>query len=287
MLCRCPSAAVAGCVAMLLLGVTAPSGASTWTNADADDDWNNPNNWGGGDFTGGPGVVPTQGGNIGAAIGAAPLEINQAGLTSLYLIVNNQVDITGGDLIYTGDGLLGSDLGGGAGGVGMATINQTGGTITQTGGGSGFLVGHSLSADYSISGGSVVVQNTAPSLSVDWTLDGTASAASSLNISGTGVVDVQADNLHFGPASTLNITDDGVLIWRNKTVADISLPLSGGVFDGVPVIDPSATINARVIQVGNDVHFVVVPEPAALSLCGLAAVAALGFTQWRGPQSAT
>lgn len=234
--------------------------ASTWTNGAGDNNWNNTANWGGGDFSGGAGIVPSTAGGIGAAVGAVPLTINQAGLTAQYMIVNNAVNITGGDFTYVGDGLWGSSIGGGAGGIGMATITQTAGTVTQTGGGAGFLIGHNLPTTYSISGGSVVVQSTTPSLSVDWTIDGTASTPSSLNISGNGVVDVQAERLHIGPQGDLNVTGNGKLIWRNHVVADVFSTLSGGNFEGAPVLHPGTgaqrTINSMPIQVGSDVHFV-------------------------------
>ena len=232
--------------------------ASAYLGGGVLNDWTDVNNWGAGDFTGGAGIVPSQAGNVGSAFGDVDFTFGEAApVDSLYLIVGssagNTFTMASGQLTYTGDGLLGTTL---SVATGDADIDHTGGTLIQTGGGAGFLVGHNAGADYSISGGTVDVQATSPSLSVDWTLDGTASAASSLNISGSGIVDVSAPNLHFGPQATLNVAGSGVLIWRNHTIADVFGTLSGGTFEGAPVIDPGATINASVTQVGSDVHFV-------------------------------
>lgn len=275
---RLPSAIIAA--ALVATTLLSTSQGSTWTNLLADGDWNNGLNWGGGDFTGGPGAVPTQAGSVGVGVGAVPLTINQAGLTSLYMIVNNQVNITGGDLTYTGDGLWGSGIGGGSGGVGMATVNQTGGTLRQTGGGAGFLIGHNRPATYNISGGSIVVGPDGQSLIVDFFYPavGSSSDPSVLNISGNGLVDVQAPRFALGPQATLNITGSGKLIWRNHTVADLAGTIT---FDGFPapdngprpVIDPTAVFNARAIQVGPDVHLVPVPEPTGIFLAAIAALA--------------
>lgn len=270
--------------ALVATTLLSTSQASTWTNLLADGDWNNGLNWGGGDFTGGPGAVPTQAGSVGAAVGAAPLTINQAGLTSLYMIVNNQVNITGGDLTYTGDGLWGSAIGGAGGGVGMATVNQTGGTVTQTGGGAGFLVGHNRPGTYNISAGSVVVQPGAPGLIVDFDLLSTPSTASVLNISGNGLVDVQAERFRLGPMGTLNITGNGKLIWRNRTLADLAGTIAypgfpAGSNEPRPVIEPTAVLNARAIQVGPDVHLVPVPEPTGIFLAAIVALAAVATSR--------
>jgi hypothetical protein len=250
---------------MLLLTFFSRATASTWLNTAADDDWNNTANWGGGDFTGGAGVVPTQAGNVGVAVRTAPLTLNQSGLTSLYMIVNGPVNVLGGDLVYTGDGLWGSAIGGAAGGSG-AVINQSGGTITQTGGGAGFLIGHNVGATYTMTGGSLIVQAGAPSLTIDWVHDGTVSAPSTLNIGGNAVVDVASEFL-MGPQGTLNVTDDGLLIWRNRTLADLA---GNSVIGNGPRLNPSANFNARAIQVGQDVHFVRVPEPAGILLMAMA-----------------
>ena len=200
------------------------------------------------------------------------------------------VDITGGDLVYTGDGLWGSGIAGASTGdpdpgadppvLGSATINQTGGTITQTGGGAGFLVGHNRPATYNISDGTVIVQDTAPGLIVDFFYEevGSSSDPSELNISGNGLVDIQGPRFAIGPQGTLNITGNGKLIWRNHTVDDLAGTITFENFpDGAngprPVIDPTGVLNARAIQVGDDVHLVAVPEPAGILLLAIAGMA--------------
>ena len=299
LLCDGRKTVAGGCIIATLLVLVlfpSPSAASTWTNILGDGNWNDGLNWGGGDFTGGPGAVPDQAGSIGAAVGAVPLTINQSGLTALYMIVNNQVDITGGDLVYTGDGLWGSGIGGGSGGdpdpddpddpddpvvLGMATVNQTGGTLTQTGGGAGFLVGHNRPAEYNISGGSIVVQETSPGLFVDFAYPavGSSSDPSVLNVSGDAVVDVFGPRLGIGPQGTLNVTGNGRVIWRNHSVADLDGDITFENFPEPdngprPVIDPTGVLNARAIQVGPDVHLVAVPEPTTvwLGMTGLVAL---------------
>jgi hypothetical protein len=280
-------------IATLLTGclMTSAVVASTWTNVNSNDDWNDLLNWGAGDFTGGVGVIPDQAGSVGVAVGAVPLTISQSGLNSLYMIVNNQVDITGGDLVYTGDGLWGSGIGAAGGGdpdpdvdppmLGSATINQTGGTLTQTGGGAGFLVGHNRSATYNISGGTVIVEAGAPGLIVDFAYPevGSSSNPSELNISGNGVVDIWGPRFALGPQGTLNITDDGLLIWRDHTLVDLAGTITYDAFpEGAngprPVLDPGSVLNARALQVGPDVFLVavpdVIPEPAGIVLLAIA-----------------
>jgi len=284
-----PRAVLRLTMAALLTGclLTSTAVASTWTNLAANGDWNDPLNWGAGDFTGGVGVIPDQAGSIGVSVGAVPLTINQSGLSSLYMIINGEVDITGGDLVYTGDGLWGSGISDGAGGgdpdpdgdpavLGSATVNQTGGTITQTGGGAGFLVGHNRAATYNISGGSVIVEETGQALMVDWTVDGTVSTPSVLNISGDGVVDVHA-RFAIGPQGAVNISDNGVLIWRNHMVADLGGTIAwehlGEPSNApVPVRAPGGILSARAIQVGPDVHLLAVPEPAGIVLLAIAGI---------------
>ena len=272
------------CLAATLLGLArlqAPSEASTWTNILGDGDWTNGLNWGGGDFTGGPGAAPDQAWSTGAAVGDVPFTFNQAGSTSLYMIVNNVVDIIGGDLVYTGDGLWGSGIGGASlgdpdpdnGVFGQATINQTGGTLTQTGGGAGFLVGHNRPATYNISGGSVIVEAGSPGLVVDFAYAevGSQSEPSVLNVSGDAVIDIHGPRFGIGPQGTVNVTENGVIIWRNHVVADLDGTITYDTFpepanEPRPVIDPTGVLNARAIQVGPDVHLVVVPEPSGMLL---------------------
>jgi len=213
-------------------------------------DWFDAGNWDGG-------VSPQSGSKGAVFVSSTPYTVTAAGTSgadSQFLVVGgpNSLTVEGGEVTYTGDGLIGTTA---YSAGGETNVTQTGGTFIQQGGGVGLLVGHNAGSSWDISGGQIEVQATAPSLTVDWTLDGSASAASSLNISGTAVVDV-ASRLHFGPQSTLNVTGDGVLIWRDHTVADVFGTLSGGDFEGVPVIDDGATINAEPTQVGPDVHFV-------------------------------
>ena len=256
--------------AVLSLGIVPSVFGSAWVGGGFPNVWGDPANWGAGDFTGGAGIVPSQAGNVGSAFGDVDFTFGEAApVDSLYLIVGssagNTFTMASGQLTYTGDGLLGTTL---SVATGDADIDHTGGTLIQTGGGAGFLVGHNAGADYSISGGSVVVQSGAPSLTVNFTGGGGADVASSLNISGTGVVDVDTD-LVINANGTLNVTDSGVLIWRNHVVADVS----GANFLG--------TINAAVTQVENDVHFTV-PEPTSFVMLALGIIGLAGVVRRRG-----
>lgn len=249
------------CVVMtLVLGLcVSTTNASIWTNGSGDGDWFNPDNWPA--FITGPGVPSL--GAVGAYIDAgADMDFNYTGAEALYLIVGGTsgFSVSGGDLTYFGDGLLGF--------VGPTVINHTGGTVTQTGGGAGALFGHGASLTYNISGGSFTATNTCPGFVIDWTLDGSASAASELTISGDAVVDVDT-LLHLGPAATLNVLDDGKLIWRNHVIADLNGNLPEAYFGGPSVISATAVLNALAVQVGDDVHFVAIPEPASIALLGL------------------
>ncbi len=240
---------------LMILVISSSVIGSAYVGGGVLNSWTDVNNWGGGDFTGGAGIVPSQAGNVGSAFGDIDFTFGEAApVDSLYLVVGssagNTFTMASGQLTYTGDGLIGTTL---SVATGAATIVHTGGTLIQTGGGAGFLVGHNSAANYSISGGSVMVQSGAPTLTIDFPDGG---AASSLNISGTGTVDVDTD-LVINVNGTLNVTDDGVLIWRNHVVADVG----GANFGG--------TINATISQVGNDVHFTVIPEPSTLVMFGL------------------
>ena len=295
--------ATASVCATFIVGVLflAPTSASTWTNASLNGDWNDAGNWGdGNDFTGGVGEVPAlpaappAGGDIGAAVGAAPLNFNQTGARALYMIANNFVNIQGGDLTYWGDGLWGSNIGGAASGIGFATINHSAGDVTHLANPSaGFLIGHNVDATYRITGGTVNVDCTDCMLAVDFDSGpdgfdgdggfGVPSNVSELNIGGDAVVTVNG-NLHIGAQGTLNVVDNGLLIWRNRSVSDLDGEFDVLGVDTFPVISPpdpengypGGMINALVLQVGDDVHFVEIPEPSTPVLLLVAAA----FATW-------
>lgn len=261
------------CFVVLTLGLgLSTTYASLWTNADGDDNWLNPNNWGDGDFTGEAGVLPDDEFGVGAMFGsAATLYFNQVvDMPSEYMIVSGpSVNILGGDLTYFGDGLWGYFNGtSGADVNDIADVNQTGGIVTQTGGGAGFLIGHNRGCNYKISAGMIHCLETCPSLCVDFDFPkfGVNSKPSSLTISGNAVVDVESPSLHFGANATLNVLENGMLIWRDHTLLDLEgeITINPGVDSTGPVIDPNAVINADVLQVGPDVFFIaqpVDPEP--------------------------
>ena len=254
---RCKIIVLSVLVLTLGMGVSTTH-ASTWTNATGDDDWFNPDNWGGGDMTGGPGEVPDVTRSNGCFVGPVPLNFNSVGATSMYMIANNEVTISGGDLTYTGDGLWGCDFGDG---LGYCRATQTGGTVTQTGGGAGFLIGHNLGdannpSTYSISGGQLITERGCTSLTIDFLHDGNPSNMAELNISGDAVVDVRGIlGLVMGPQGTLNVSGGGRLIWRDHTLEDLEGDIDFLTYSG-PRIDPNAVINALAIQVGEDVHFI-------------------------------
>ena len=119
-------------------------------------------------------------------------------------------------------------------------------------------------ATWDISGGSITVEGTAPRLQIDWN---NGAPGSELNISGTGLVDLTTGFV-LGSGGTLNVSDAGLLIWRNSTLADAA--------------ELGGTINATASQVGNDVHFTsVVPEPVTIVLAGLAFVGLAGVARRR------
>ena len=233
-----PLALVATCLCL------ASANASNYTaNGTDPDDWFDAGNWdvqdGGGT---GPGV-PSQAGNIGAVfVGGTPYTMTGAGATgatSLFFVVGgtDTLTIEGGDLTYDGDGLIGTDL---FSAGGATNVTQTGGAITQQAGSNGLLIGHQATATWDISGGSMLVEGTAPSLTIDF---GGAAPGSELNISGSGLVTVDTGiDLVLGAGGTLNVTDSGKLVWRDRTLADVAS--LGGI------------INATAMQVNSDIEFV-------------------------------
>ena len=240
MKCRIQTVAVA--VLILALGGAASVCAATWNNSQADGDINNAANWGG--------TIPS--GTEGAVVGpTTPLAINQVFTNgtdnrAAYLVTGaaGLTIAAGGSFIYTGDGLLGS-TGFGAGGA--STITHTGGTLTQDGGGAGCLIGHNAVGTYNISGGNLNVVSNCPALQIDHS---GGSDGSSLNISGTGRVDVgDGVDLVINAGGTLTVTGDGLLVWHNRTVDQ-------ALFAG--------SLSAQITQVGSNVHFtapVTAPEP--------------------------
>ncbi len=236
MKCNIQTVAVAGLI--LALGGAASVRAATWNNSQADGDINNAANWGG--------TFPSDATGEGAIVGATPLVINQVfnnggDNRSQYLItgVGGMTVAAGGSFTYLGDGLLGSTAGGAGGGA--STITHTGGTLTQDGGGAGCLIGHNAVGTYNISGGNLYVLPTlgCPSLTIRHSA---GSDGSSLNISGTGQVDVEAGvALVVNAGGTLNVTGDGLLVWHDRTVAETAAFAS--------------RVNGQIIQVGSDVHF--------------------------------
>lgn len=246
-----PSLAALACLILVTGSNQAHSATTTWTNGLADGDINKAGNWSAG--------LPSDAANRGALVTTTALVIDKAfnnagdNRSEFLIIGSGGLSITtGASFTYLGDGLLGTTyLGAGAG-----TITQTGGTLIQDGGGAGFLVGHSAVGTYNISGGNLYVQGVAPTLTINFGASG-----SSLNISGSGIVDVgSATNLVVKSGGTLDVTGDGLLIWRNRT-------LDQAVFGG--------TVNASITQVGNDLHFTAIPEPHAALLGGLGLLALL------------
>jgi hypothetical protein len=111
------------------------------------------------------------------------------------------------------------------------------------------LIGHDAVGTYNISGGNLMVSGATLTIDYDGGSDG-----SSLNISGTGRVDVEAGvNLVVNAGGTLNVTGEGLLVWHDRTLTDpVYLALAG-------------TVNANVAEVGSDLHFTASPGgPVAL-----------------------
>lgn len=136
--------------------------------------WNNSANWSGG--------VPNDAGGIGASIGAAPMNFSAVGANAEFLTVGGAggLSIQGGDLIYNGDGLIGTT----AFTNGAGVVNQSAGTITQYGGGAGLLIGHNLPGEWNLSGGTLNVRvNTIIGHSA-------GSSNSKLSVTDTGVLNV-------------------------------------------------------------------------------------------------
>lgn len=106
------------------------------------------------------------------------------------------------------------------------------------------LIGHTQLGTYNISGGNINVLEGATSLTIDYNLN-TSTVGSSLNISGSGRVDVAAGvNLVIKSGGTLNVTGNGLLVWHERS-------LSEAVFAG--------TVNATITQVGDDLYFAAIP----------------------------
>ncbi len=241
MKCRIQTVAVVGLM-LALSGAASVHAQSRWNNTLGDGNINNAANWSAG--------LPNDAAGIGALVAATPLVINQAfnnggDNRSEYLITGSGgvTVAAGGSFTYFGDGLIGSTA---FSAGGASTITQTGGTLIQDGGGTGFLIGHNARGTYNISGGNLYVLPTCATLTIRYT---TGSDGSSLNISGTGRVDVEAGvNLVINAGGTLNVTGGGLLVWHNRTVG-VDSPGAG-------------TINAAVTQVGSDVHFTDPTAPA-------------------------
>ena len=226
----------------LLVAASNQAAASTaWTNALADGNINNASNWASG--------LPSDAGGLGVVVTTTPLVINQVfnngGDNRSEFLIAGSGGLTlaaGGSFTYFGDGLLGTTI---AGAGGASTITHTGGTLTQDGGGAGFLIGHNAVGTYNISGGNVLVQGTAPNFTIDYNDSGAADPdadGSSLNISGSGQVDVETGvNLVINAGGTLDVSEGGLLVWHDRTLAETAS------FAG--------TVNATITQVGSDVHF--------------------------------
>lgn len=240
---------------LLALGLIAAgsdnaAAATTWTNALANGNINAAGNWSNG--------LPTIAAANGAQVFTTALVINQ--------VFNNGTDnkaaflitgtggmtvATGGLFTFSGDGLIGT------GAFGNSTITHTGGALIQDAAGAGFLIGHTKVGTYNISGGLLNVTGTSASLTIAFLA---GSSGSSLNVSGNGLVDIASGrNLVINNGGTLNVTDGGLLIWRNRTLAETNS------FGG--------TVNALKTQVGNDVYFTAVPEPSSIALLGLGGLA--------------
>ncbi len=244
-----------------IIFTSSASAVTRWRNTLADGDINNAANWDAG--------LPSDADGLGIVVDTVPLVLNQAFMnggdndSEFFVAGTPGVTIEAGtSLRYFGDGLFGTSILG----VGGATVvNQTGGSLIQDGGGAGLLISHNADAEWNISGGSIIVETTSPSLTIDHPAGGSQNGV--LNISGTGLVDVES-NFALGPAGTLNVSDSGMLIWRNRTLADVT-GLGG-------------TINAIASEVGSDVHFLAIPEPTTLVLLGVFAVATIGINRVRG-----
>jgi hypothetical protein len=119
---------------------------------------------------------------IGASVNAAnPMSFSAVGANAEFLTVGGggTLGIVGGDLIYNGDGLIGTTVLGGGAGTGV--VNQSAGTITQYGGGAGLLVGHNQPGQWNLSAGTLNVRvNT-------WIGHSAGSGGSAMSVSGTGV----------------------------------------------------------------------------------------------------
>lgn len=244
---RVQSVAVAG----LILALTEVGfvSAATWDNSVGDNNINNAANWGG--------TFPNDASGEGAVVTATPLVINQAfnngGDNRSEYLVAGTGGITieaGGELTYFGDGLLGTTA---FSAGGACTITHTGGTLTQDGGGAGCLIGHNSVGTYNISGGNLYVLPTAPTLTISHS---GGSNGSSLNISGTGLVEVETGvNLVVNAGGTLNVTGGGLLIWHGRTVG-VDSPGAG-------------TILAQATQVGSDIHFTALPPITVGTVIGV------------------
>ena len=222
--------------------------AATWANTLADGDINNASNWTGG--------LPSDG----ASVLSTTLVINQAFSNGnvAYLTTGTAVMTieTGGVFAVDGATLLGSTI---FSDGGPSTLTHTGGTLTLN---NLIALGHHTVATYNISGGNLIAQG-ASSLDIVYTGGGGQplnSAGSSLNISGTGQVDIETGKgFAINTGGTLNVTGGGLLIWHDRTLAEAAA--LGG------------TVNANASLVGSDVHFTAVPEPSTTALLGLGGLA--------------
>ena len=220
----------------LVAGKSREAAGAVWTNATANGNWFDPNNWS-------PATVPSDPGNIGASISATTLNFNFAGATAEFLAVGGagNFNVTGGSLSYTGDGLVGSAS---ALTNGSGVVNQSAGTITQTGGGVGLLIGHTRPGTWNLSGGSVIAATNVY-------LGFSAAAPGTLNISGNGLFDANSSVLvasnntfNAGGPGAINITDSGRL--------DVALDLRVGIANSgsLSVTGPNAAV-----VVGNNLTF--------------------------------
>jgi len=224
--------------------------AATWANTLADGDINNGSNWTGG--------LPSAG--TGASVLSTTLVINQAfsnGNVAYLTTGTAGITIeTGGAFGVVGATLLGSTI---FSDGGPSTVTHTGGTLTLN---NLIALGHHRVATYNISGGNLIAQG-ASSLDIVYTGAGgqpSNSAGSSLNISGTGQVDIETGKgFAINTGGTLNVTGGGLLIWHDRTLAEAAA--LGG------------TVNANASLVGSDVHFTAVPESSTTALLGLGGLA--------------
>ena len=171
-------------MAILVMGASNQADAGgVWANVTpGDGDINNAGNWTGG--------LPSSGN--GAEVASTTLVINQAfsnGTVAHLITGTGGMTIeTGGAFAVGGATLLGSTILSGNGGP--STITHTGGTLTLN---NLIALGHHAVATYNISGGNLIAQGIS-SLDIVYTGGGgipAASAGSSLNISGTGQVDIE------------------------------------------------------------------------------------------------